>query len=77
MTLTCPAATRSGAIAKHPAKVKVLACGRRWGKTVLGGRIVMEVLRQHGRCGLGRTDATRTRARSGAGASTSPPPRSG
>lgn len=36
-------------IAKHPAKVKVLACGRRWGKTVLGGRCVMNVLAQHGR----------------------------
>lgn len=37
------------AIAKHPAKVKVLANGRRWGKTVLGGRCVMEVLSRHGR----------------------------
>ena len=37
------------AIARHPAKVKVLACGRRWGKTVLGGRIVMGVLSEHGR----------------------------
>lgn len=37
------------AIAKHPAKVKVLAAGRRWGKTLLGGRIVMEVLRRHGK----------------------------
>lgn len=36
-------------IAKHPARVKVLACGRRWGKTVLGGRCVMEVLSRHGR----------------------------
>lgn len=36
-------------IAKHPAKVKVLACGRRWGKTVMGGRCVMEVLVRHGR----------------------------
>lgn len=37
------------AVALHPAKVKVLSCGRRWGKTVLGGRVVMEVLRQHGK----------------------------
>lgn len=36
-------------IAKHPAKVKVLACGRRWGKTVTGGRCVMEVLAHHGK----------------------------
>lgn len=36
-------------IAKHPAKVKILAAGRRWGKTLLGGRIVMEVLRRHGK----------------------------
>lgn len=36
-------------IALHPAKVKVLSCGRRWGKTVLGGRVVMEVLRHHGK----------------------------
>ncbi|MBU0607447.1 MAG: hypothetical protein KKI08_06145, partial [Armatimonadetes bacterium] len=41
--------TDQSAIARHPAKIKVLACGRRWGKTVLGGRIVMEVLRQHGK----------------------------
>lgn len=37
------------AIVNHPAKVKVLAMGRRWGKTVLGGVVVMNVLRQHGR----------------------------
>lgn len=36
-------------IARHPARVKVLACGRRWGKTVLGGRCVMEALARHGR----------------------------
>lgn len=36
-------------IAKHPAKIKVLAMGRRWGKTVVGGRLVMSVLAQHGR----------------------------
>lgn len=28
-------------IARHPAKVKVLVMGRRWGKTVLGGAIVL------------------------------------
>lgn len=50
MTLALPMLRPDQArIAKHPAKVKVLACGRRWGKTVLGGRIVMETLRQHGR----------------------------
>ena len=50
MTLSLPMLRPDQArIAKHPAKVKVLACGRRWGKTVLGGRIVMETLRQHGR----------------------------
>lgn len=37
------------AIARHPAKVKVLAMGRRWGKTVMSGRIVMNALIQHGR----------------------------
>lgn len=37
------------AIARHPAKVKVLAMGRRWGKTVMSGRIVMNTLIQHGR----------------------------
>lgn len=36
-------------IATHPAKVKVLSMGRRWGKSVLGGVICMNVLRQHGR----------------------------
>lgn len=35
-------------IALHPAKRKYLACGRRWGKTVLGGVLVANVLRQHG-----------------------------
>jgi phage terminase large subunit-like protein len=50
MTLNLPMLRPDQArIAKHPAKVKILACGRRWGKTVLGGRIVMETLRQHGR----------------------------
>lgn len=33
----------------HPAKTKILAMGRRWGKTVLGGVVTMNVLRQHGR----------------------------
>ncbi len=28
-------------IAQHPAKVKVLACGRRWGKSVLGGVLAL------------------------------------
>lgn len=37
------------AIARHPAKIKVLAMGRRWGKTTLGGRIAIEVLRAGGR----------------------------
>lgn len=33
----------------HPAKVKVLSMGRRWGKTVLGGALVGITLKQHGR----------------------------
>jgi hypothetical protein len=36
-------------IATHPAKIKVLSMGRRWGKSVLGGVLTMNVLRQHGR----------------------------
>lgn len=36
-------------IAMHSAKVKVLSMGRRWGKTVLGGTLVLNTLRQHGR----------------------------
>jgi len=36
-------------ILMHPAKTKVLSMGRRWGKSVLGGVICMNVLRQHGR----------------------------
>lgn len=36
-------------IARHPAKTKVLACGRRWGKTVLGGVLSSVVLGQHGK----------------------------
>lgn len=38
------------AIATHPAKRKECAMGRRWGKTVLGGVLEMNVLRQHGKC---------------------------
>jgi hypothetical protein len=37
------------AIVQHPAKIKVLSMGRRWGKTVMSGMVVMNVLRQHGR----------------------------
>jgi hypothetical protein len=37
-------------IATHPAKRKECAMGRRWGKTVLGGVLEMNVLRQHGKC---------------------------
>lgn len=37
------------AIVAHPSKVKVLSMGRRWGKTVLGGVVTLNVLRQHGR----------------------------
>lgn len=36
-------------IAMHPAKIKALSCGRRWGKSVLGGTLVLNTLRQHGR----------------------------
>ena len=36
-------------IAIHPAKVKVLSMGRRWGKTILGGAIVGTTLSKHGR----------------------------
>ncbi len=36
-------------IATHPAKIKVICSGRRWGKSILGGVLVMNVLRQHGR----------------------------
>lgn len=36
-------------IASDPAKTKVLAMGRRWGKTVLGGVLVALTLQQHGR----------------------------
>lgn len=37
------------AIVKHPAKRKNVAAGRRFGKTVLGGVVVANVLRQHGK----------------------------
>lgn len=37
------------AIARHPAKTKVLSMGRRWGKTVLGGTVLGNALAQHGR----------------------------
>jgi phage terminase large subunit-like protein len=33
----------------HPAQTKVLSMGRRWGKTVLGGALCGNTLRQHGR----------------------------
>jgi phage terminase large subunit-like protein len=36
-------------IAANPAKTKVLAMGRRWGKTILGGWVTMNVLRLGGR----------------------------
>jgi hypothetical protein len=36
-------------IATHPARIKVLSMGRRWGKSVLGGVLTMNVVRQHGR----------------------------
>lgn len=37
-------------IAVHPAKRKECAMGRRWGKSVLGGVLEANVLRQHGKC---------------------------
>lgn len=37
-------------IATHPATRKEIACGRRWGKSTLGGVLEMNVLRQHGKC---------------------------
>lgn len=37
------------AVVKHPAKVKVCVLGRRWGKTLTGGVVSVNVLRQHGR----------------------------
>jgi len=36
-------------IAMHPAQTKVLSMGRRWGKTVLGGALCGNALRQDGR----------------------------
>lgn len=36
------------AIAKHPARFKVLCMGRRWGKTVLGGTLGLNAARQGG-----------------------------
>lgn len=38
-----------GEIARHPAKVKAVTMGRRWGKTVLGGAVVANTLRHHRR----------------------------
>lgn len=37
------------AIVADPSKIKILSMGRRWGKTVMGGVVTMNVLRQHGR----------------------------
>ncbi len=37
------------AIASHPAKVKVLCMGRRWGKTVMGGALALATAAQGGR----------------------------
>ena len=37
------------AIVNHPAKRKNCTCGRRYGKSVMGGVIVANVLRQHGK----------------------------
>lgn len=36
-------------IARHPARVKVLSMGRRWGKTVLGGNIAIPTAAQGGK----------------------------
>jgi phage terminase large subunit-like protein len=36
-------------IVKHPAKLKVVTAGRRYGKTVMGGVVAINVLRQHGK----------------------------
>jgi hypothetical protein len=50
-TLSLPRLRRDQyAIAIHPAKRKECSMGRRWGKTVLGGVLEMNVLRQHGKC---------------------------
>lgn len=48
MALPTPRSDQA-AIIRHPAKTKVLAMGRRWGKSTLGGIVIMNVLRQHGR----------------------------
>lgn len=37
------------AIVKHPARIKIISAGRRFGKTVTGGNIAVNVLRQHGK----------------------------
>lgn len=37
------------AIVEHPAKTKILAMGRRWGKSFMGGIVTINVLRQGGR----------------------------
>ena len=39
------------AIAQHPAKIKTLAMGRRWGKTILGGVLAVNTLARHGKVG--------------------------
>lgn len=36
-------------IAKHPAKIKCVCCGRRWGKSVMGGDLVVLTAHQGGR----------------------------
>jgi hypothetical protein len=48
MDLPTPRADQA-AIIRHPAKTKILAMGRRWGKSTLGGMVIMNVLRKHGR----------------------------
>lgn len=37
------------AIVRHPARIKVISAGRRFGKTVTGGNVAVNVLRQHGK----------------------------
>ena len=49
-TISLPALHETQAkIAKHPARFKVLACGRRWGKTRLGAALCIEVGLEGGR----------------------------
>jgi len=49
-TLTLPILRRDQwEIAEHPAKVKVLAMGRRWGKTVMGGCVSLTLANAGGR----------------------------